>query len=204
MVTDHYHEDRLYWDRQAASFDDQPDHGLRDPVVRQAWTKLLDGWGIAKSARVLDIGCGTGSLSLVLAGLGHQVTGIDLSSEMITRAKEKTANDGYQINYQVMDATKPGFPTGHFDALLCRHLLWSLPDPKSVLANWAVFLKPGAKVFLIEGYWHTGSGMHAEQILQALPSSFKQVTVKNLRSLSDLWGQPVSDERYAIKAVCSD
>ncbi|MGB4872206.1 MAG: class I SAM-dependent methyltransferase, partial [Candidatus Promineifilaceae bacterium] len=46
-------------------------------------------------AAILDIGCGTGSLSAVLAGLGHQVTGIDLSPVMISIAQTKAAKQGW-------------------------------------------------------------------------------------------------------------
>jgi hypothetical protein len=35
-------ESQHYWDAAAASFDNEPDHGLRDPLVREAWTKLLE------------------------------------------------------------------------------------------------------------------------------------------------------------------
>jgi len=66
-------------ERAAETFDDQPDHGLRDPRVLAAWTGLLNDWLPAGKSNVLDAGCGTGSLSLVLAGLGHQVSGIDIS-----------------------------------------------------------------------------------------------------------------------------
>ena len=51
-----------FWDQEAASFDNQPDHGLGDPVVRDAWRGLLEEWLSLTQAKVLDIGCGTGSL----------------------------------------------------------------------------------------------------------------------------------------------
>ncbi|MBK7915430.1 MAG: methyltransferase domain-containing protein [Chloroflexi bacterium] len=73
---------RQYWDNVAPFFDDEPDHGLRDPIVLDAWTHLLRASLPYTEAAILDIGCGTGSLSAVLAGLGHQVTGIDLSPQV--------------------------------------------------------------------------------------------------------------------------
>lgn len=59
---------RAYWDRQAATFDEDPDHGLRDPLVREAWTSLLLPLLPPAPASVVDLGCGTGSLSVLLAG----------------------------------------------------------------------------------------------------------------------------------------
>ncbi|MCA9908647.1 MAG: hypothetical protein KC519_08370, partial [Anaerolineae bacterium] len=52
---------RQVWDAEAASFDDQPDHGLGDPAVLAAWTDLLKALLPADKAATLDIGCGTGS-----------------------------------------------------------------------------------------------------------------------------------------------
>ena len=71
-------ESRQYWDDLAPSFDDEPDHGLRDSLILETWTELIKTWLPTTNATILDIGCGTGSLSMILAHLGHAVTGIDL------------------------------------------------------------------------------------------------------------------------------
>ncbi|MEU3532965.1 methyltransferase domain-containing protein [Streptomyces murinus] len=55
------------WDARAAGFDEEPDHGLRDPAVRAAWAARLRSWLPRRPADVLDLGCGTGSLSLLAA-----------------------------------------------------------------------------------------------------------------------------------------
>lgn len=47
-----------FWDAQAATFDDEPDHGLRDPRVRDVWARLLLPL-VPKHATVSDLGCGT-------------------------------------------------------------------------------------------------------------------------------------------------
>ncbi len=100
-------ESRQYWNDAAASFDNEPDHGLHDPVVLEAWTKLLRTWLPSTRSAILDMGCGTGSLSVVLAGLGHAVTGIDLSPVMISLAEAKAAAAKRSITFHVMDAAFP-------------------------------------------------------------------------------------------------
>ena len=53
---------RQIWDKEAASFDNEADHGLREPHVRNAWKALLDRTvSQSQGAVVLDIGCGTGT-----------------------------------------------------------------------------------------------------------------------------------------------
>lgn len=51
--------DRVDWDAEADTFDDEPDHGLRDAVVREAWAERLRAWLPETPCEVLDLGCGT-------------------------------------------------------------------------------------------------------------------------------------------------
>jgi SAM-dependent methyltransferase len=188
------------WDKAAETFDNEPDHGLRDPITRAAWRDLLGRWLPPAPRKILDIGCGTGSLTLLLAELGHDVIGIDLSPAMIAHAEAKSVAAGYHIPFQVMDAADPQFASEHFDVILCRHLLWALPEPALVLQRWESLLAPAGKLILIEGFWHTGAGLHAQRILNALPLSLTNVHVQQLSDNSQLWGGKISDERYAILA----
>lgn len=186
-----------YWDELSASFDDEPDHGLRDPAVRGAWSDLLAS-ALPDRAVVLDIGCGTGSLSLLLAEMGHRVTGTDWSPDMIALAQTKAKSATLPARFFVMDATEPAFAPGLFDVVLCRHLLWALPEPSGVLRRWARLLSPNGRLVIIEGYWHTGGGLHAEEVIAALPPSLADVTVHDLSNRPLLWGSAVSDERYVV------
>jgi 2-polyprenyl-3-methyl-5-hydroxy-6-metoxy-1,4-benzoquinol methylase len=193
-------EARQYWDNAAASFDGEPDHGLYDLQMLHAWTELLRTWLPANKIAILDVGCGTGSLSVVLAGLGHSVTGIDVSPAMITRAQAKANTLGYSIEVHVMDAAAPQFAPRSFDVIVCRHLLWTLPEPSQVLRRWVELLVPSGRLILIEGYWNTGGGLHAHELLAVLPSSVTTVSVRNLSDQPEYWGKKVTDERYAIIA----
>jgi SAM-dependent methyltransferase len=136
----------------------------------------------------------------VLAELGHAVTGIDLSPAMISLAEAKAAAAGYPIAFQIMDAAFPQFPLQLFDVLVCRHLLWALPEPAQVLRRWIALLKPGGRLVLVEGYWKTDAGLHAHEIVAALPPTLINVAIQDLSDQPDLWGGAVSDERYAISA----
>ena len=158
---------RRYWDGQAALFDEEPDHGLQDPAVAAAWTRLLRDWLPTPGAIVLDMGCGTGSLSLLLAGLGHQVTGIDLSPAMVAIAERKARRAGCDISFHVGDAVNPAGTGQPFDAIVCRHLLWALPEPAAVLRRWLNLVRSAGRLLLVEGFWHTGGGLHAGDLMAA-------------------------------------
>jgi ubiquinone/menaquinone biosynthesis C-methylase UbiE len=193
-------EAQRYWGEQASTFDQEPDHGLRDPDIRQAWCNLLKSWLPTAPAAILDIGCGTGSLSLLLASLGHTVTGLDFSAEMLAQAQAKAAAAGYATPFLLQNAAAPQLAAQQFDVIVCRHLLWALPQPAQVLQRWVRLLKPGGQLLLIEGYWHTGGGLHAQEVVAALPSGLINVTIQPLHDQSELWGKSVSDERYAVMA----
>ena len=80
-----------FWDAQASTFDDEPDHGLRDAHVRDAWRSLLLSVLPARPSTVVDLGCGTGSLTVLLAESGYDITGIDASLEQAAATLGATA-----------------------------------------------------------------------------------------------------------------
>jgi SAM-dependent methyltransferase len=189
------------WDAQAASFDDEPDHGLRDPEVRRAWAERLHGWLPGHPADVLDLGCGTGSLSLLAAERGHRVTGVDRSPNMVDLARAKLA--GRDAVFLVGDAAEPPVGEERFDVVLVRHLLWALPDPGRALRHWRELLRPGGRLVLIEGVWGTVSpvGIPAGRLTALLAPLAAQVSVDRLSDDALLWGKEVDDERYAVVAT---
>lgn len=186
------------WDAFAASFDDEPDHGLRDPIVNDAWTALLRDHLPSPPARILDVGCGTGSLTLAMSELGHRVVGIDVSPRMLARAEEKLAAAGFSARFRLMDADDPHLDEGPFDVVLARHVLWLFPEPRGVVERWLGLVRPGGRLVLIEGYWHTGVGLHGQDVLTMLASLEGTVNISSLTGNALLWGKPVTDERYVI------
>jgi SAM-dependent methyltransferase len=95
---------------------------------------------------VLDVGTGPGQIAMDLARLGHRVTGIDIVPEMVDRARSESAGASNPPVFRRGDATEPPFPAGSFDAVVARHLLWTLPEPERALRNWRRLLRPGGRV----------------------------------------------------------
>ncbi|MFF4397897.1 class I SAM-dependent methyltransferase [Streptomyces sp. NPDC001480] len=192
---------RVDWDAEAAGFDEEPDHGLRDPRVRAAWAARLGTWLPGRPADVLDLGCGTGSLSLLAAERGHRVTGVDLSAPMVELARAKLA--GRDAVFLLGDAAAPPVGEQRFDVVLVRHVLWALPDPSRVLRHWRGLLRPGGRFVLVEGVWGTVSpvGIAVDRLVGLLEPIAGQVRVERLSDDTALWGKDVDDERYAVVAT---
>ncbi|MDX3745818.1 class I SAM-dependent methyltransferase [Streptomyces sp. AK08-02] len=188
------------WDAEAATFDDEPDHGLRDPVVREAWADRLRSWLPDHPADILDLGCGTGSLSLLASEQGHRVTGVDTSRAMVEHARSKLA--GRAAVFLVGDAAAPPVGEERFDVVLVRHVLWTLPDPARVLRRWHGLLRAGGRLVLVEGVWGTVSpaGIPADTLTELLAPLAADVRVERLSGDARLWGREVEDERYAVLA----
>ena len=184
---------RDVWDREAASFDDEPDHGLADPVTRAAWRDLLLDVLPPTPARIADLGCGTGTLTRLLVGEGYAVDGLDFSPEMIRRARAKVP----EAEFVVGDAAAPVLERAAYDVVLSRHVLWVMPDPMIAFGRWVDLLKPDGMVVLVEGRWGTGAGLTARDTETIVRSRCTDVVVRPLPGCV-YWGKEIDDERYLL------
>jgi ubiquinone/menaquinone biosynthesis C-methylase UbiE len=140
-----------HWDRRAAHFDEDFGHSIRTPAERAAWDRILDLiLPAAGTLEALDIGCGTGFLSLELASRGHRVTGVDFAPSMIAQARKKAAERRAAIRYEEADAEQLHFTAASFDIAVSRHLLWTLPHPDGAMDEWIRVLRPGGRLIVID------------------------------------------------------
>lgn len=188
--------DPAAWDAEAALFDEEPDHGLRDPQVREAWRTLLIALLPPIPSKVADLGCGTGSLAQLVAEEGHRVDGVDFSAEMVRRASAK-AGSYPGTAFVVGDAAEPPLRDGEYAVVLCRHVLWALPDPAAALARWVRLLTPDGRLALVEGSWSTGAGLTAARTADLVRDAGLEPEVVPLDDPA-YWGGPIDDERYLV------
>jgi ubiquinone/menaquinone biosynthesis C-methylase UbiE len=119
----------------------------------QAWIGAIERLLPAPPADVLDIGTGTGFVALIASHLGHRVIGLDLSTAMLGEARMQADRLGLKTSFQNGDAVEPPLEEASLDAIVCRHLLWTLRQPEVALANWLRLLRPKGRVVVIDGFW---------------------------------------------------
>jgi ubiquinone/menaquinone biosynthesis C-methylase UbiE len=144
-------------DRQEDSFK-QRDAGSYDGVTDSFdyWTercsrpmaeRISKLAGLRNSSRVLEVGVGTGVVSLLMAreATEGRITGIDLSEGMLRFAADKARREGLSGNFELqrMDAEAMQFPDGEFDSVVSLYALRHFPNPLTALREIRRVLKPG-------------------------------------------------------------
>lgn len=209
-----FNEIRSFWDADAPTYDNALGHHPTSPAVMAAWAAALDHLLGPPPVRVLDAGAGTGFLSLIAARLGHEVTALDISTEMLGKLKNAAADEGLEIDVVVGNAADP--PKG-FEAIMERHVLWTLPDPGAALRTWRESVagglggaggvadraggagKPGGRggrLILVESLWGKvdpieslrGSARHALRQLRGDPPDHHTSYSESLRDSLPLSG----------------
>lgn len=143
---------RDYWSIRAATYDLSPGHGAMAPAEAAAWLALIRSHlGPGEGRKALDLGCGTGTMSLLLHRAGFRVTGLDMTEPMMEHARRKAAEAAAPITFLLADAENTMEPTAAHDAILARNLFWTLPDPEAALRDWFRILRPGGGLMIIDG-----------------------------------------------------
>ena len=167
-----------FWSMVAPGYEEHPgnvvapESGEYDEWVATVRTALP-----APPADVLDVATGTGFLARIAASIGHRVVGIDLSEQMLAVARETT---GVDLELRVGDAVAPDFPPASFDAVTCRHLLWTLREPRTAISRWRGLLRPGGRIVAIDGFWFRAPPPGAED--SAEPGPFERFYTPDTRA----------------------
>ncbi|MBF0587937.1 MAG: class I SAM-dependent methyltransferase [Magnetococcales bacterium] len=136
------------WDRAAKYFDLMGGFG---PEKR--WRPYKEALFAPMSGRILFLAAGTG-LDFTHFPAGQKIVAIDISPEMIKRAKKRADSYPGQIELLLMDVHEMEFPDGHFDQIYTSCTFCSVPDPVRGLEALKRVIKPGGALRMFE---HTGS-----------------------------------------------
>jgi ubiquinone/menaquinone biosynthesis C-methylase UbiE len=174
---------------------DQIARGIRavaDHVVRSAH--------IHSDERVLDVACGTGNTALAARARGADVTGLDLTPELLAVAREREAAEGLSgIAWKEGDAENLPFPDGSFDVVVSSCGLMFAPDQQRVADEVARVTKPGGRIAIQAWTPDSGVGRMFRLVSkyvpppQGVPSPFEWGEEEKVKSF---FGRSFSDYRF--------
>lgn len=147
---------RDYWHRRSGIYDKR--HlSTRSEEETLAFKAVLEKVLKREKLKILDVGTGTGFLVLLLAEMGHEVTGLDLTESMLERAKNRARESALSIRFELGDAECLPFEDESFDAVVCRWVLWTLPNQLKALKEWRRVTKRGGQILVADGKWRDRS-----------------------------------------------
>lgn len=134
-----------------AAFDQQAEQFEQSPVSKdpQALDRLVAFAGLVKGTSVLDTGCGPGLVAEALLKSGCLVQGVDLSAEMIARARYRCEGFDDRAKFQQGSVFDPDLQ-GPFDAVISRFVLHHVEAPAAFLARQVELLRPGGVLILCD------------------------------------------------------
>lgn len=157
-MSDHLRDLSMAFDGQAAQFERAPVQS--DPL---ALARLVSFAGFEKGARLLDAGCGPGLVAEAFLGAGSAVFGVDLSPEMVRRARERCARFGERARFEVGPVELAG--EGPYDGTVSRFVVHHAMDPLLFLRAQVERVRPGGRLVLCDhttdpdparASWHNG------------------------------------------------
>jgi len=137
----------------AESYDDCENN----PVIQAEERVIWDIIGETRGLRVLDVGCGTGRHALALAAAGAQVTGIEPTTEMLEKAREKARARGLDVHFceGAIDTLEAGL--GQFELVLCCLVLSHVADLAGAIEKLSLHVSAGGRLII--------SDMHPVNVL---------------------------------------
>jgi SAM-dependent methyltransferase len=182
-----------WWNDPHQDYDGFAGHGVNSETEKELWGN---------------------EIALLLGRMGYDITAVDWAMTMMEKAMEKARAAQVQIRFEVQDAEDLTFPDASFDAVVSRHVLWTLADPGRAVGEWARVVKPGGMVIADiprEGS-HSGRHHYGEDIGRRLPLGngaspddvaeiFKKAGLSNIRLR--LLEKPGEQQRKTV-LICGD
>jgi phosphatidylethanolamine/phosphatidyl-N-methylethanolamine N-methyltransferase len=175
------------------------------PTLHPGRLVALERMGIDAGDRILEVGVGTG-INTSLYPRNCHVTGIDLSSSMLEKARERVAREGLRnVRLLEMDAQNLTFADGSFDIVYAPYLVSVVPDPVQVALEMRRVCKPGGKIIILNHF------RSANPILSRLERAISPFTVHiGFKSDLDLPAflaqaelEPISIEKVNVPKIWS-
>ncbi len=195
----------------------KPDKHLGDGMDAETRRHFTDFANIASElalpagSRIIDVGCGSGWLSEYFARMGYEVTGIDISEDLIRMARERVERVPYNVDHEtelrcrflVQDVELAPLAE-KFDAVICYDSLHHFEDERKVFRHLAEMLDVGGLLFILEGH-KPSSGSATEDELKDVMRRYGTLespfSTEYLRALLDEHGLAVVGDYVSVNGL---
>ena len=122
------------------------DYDLFSRYMQKDAERFFQRLGVTPGTRLLDVGCGAGQLALIAARAGAQVTGCDISTNWLEKARARAAAEGLDVTFDEGDAESLPYQDGQFDVVTSLVGAMFAPRPDRVAAELTRVCRPGGMI----------------------------------------------------------
>ncbi|MBR1623567.1 MAG: class I SAM-dependent methyltransferase [Pseudobutyrivibrio sp.] len=149
-----------YWSKRADGFFNLRHDEIESEKANRWVEEIKRLLPTEEPLKILDVGCGAGFFEIILGRLGHSITGIDLTKEMVAKTNEMIriyGLDSNKVMALVKDAENLDFESESFDVVISRNLTWTLPHPIEAYNEWHRVLKKGGILINFDAEYAKGA-----------------------------------------------
>jgi ubiquinone/menaquinone biosynthesis C-methylase UbiE len=182
-----YQEDDI-----AEAYDDKRFTGGGRYIDRREKKAVLDALAPLGGKRILEVACGTGRFTVMLADRGADIVGMDISEAMLEQGRRKAAATGVEetLSFMQGDAGRLPFPDDHFDAVFAMRFFHLAPDPEG-------FIEEMRRVTKEQVFFDTFNRYSARSIYNwALPMGSRLYSAREAKELAVGAGLEITDVEH--------
>ncbi|MBF0409070.1 MAG: class I SAM-dependent methyltransferase [Candidatus Riflebacteria bacterium] len=169
-----------------------------NPLIASEKDKMPALIGDVKGKRILDVGCGTGRHSILLASMGAQVTGIDFSEKMLQKAREKINSERVEFRHTDFSRGIP-FPDETFDMVVSCLVFDHIHDVGTLMKNMARVCTPSGKIVI--SVMHPAMSLKGIQARFVHPTSGKQIRPESAENTISDYVMSAVDANLTIEFI---
>lgn len=189
-----------YWQGEASRYSEHIWEEMNG-FKKEAWQTLIQEYlPQGKPLRILDIGTGPGFFAMILSEMGHRVTAIDCTNNMLEEAKYNIQRAGFQVEFYRMDSHALTFSSNTFDVAICRNVTWILQDPWAAYQEWQRVLKPQGRLLIFDANWNLRfHDAHMQKLYEEDQEQAKQLGIKRTGHVDPEEGDKIARELFFSK-----